>query len=265
MVSNIPVSGNVGAQVVRTDQSSTSNALLSWPIAALVPITDGKTYTDVLPSVNLAANLPGDQVIRFGIGKSIARAKLDELNAAREVGLSNGKTGTPSGNGGNAQLDPWKADYIDLSYEKYFGKKAYVSAAIFHKNLKSYIYKQTTPYDFSAMNIAGATTNIGTFTQPINGQGGKLEGLELAASLPLDLLTSALDGFGLTANLSLTNSAISIKDSRFGSQSVPLPGLSKSVANITAYYEKNGYSARISQRRRSDFVGEIGGRVDRTS
>ena len=259
MVSNIPLSGNVGAQVVRTDQSSTSNALLSWPIAALVPITDGKTYTDVLPSVNLAANLPGDQVIRFGIGKSIARAKLDELNAAREVGLSNGKTGTPSGNGGNAQLDPWKADYIDLSYEKYFGKKAYVSAAIFHKNLKSYIYKQTTPYDFSAMNIAGATTNIGTFTQPINGQGGKLEGLELAASLPLDLLTPALDGFGLTANLSLTNSAISIKDSRFGSQSVPLPGLSKSVANITAYYEKNGYSARISQRRRSDFVGEIGG------
>lgn len=71
--------------------------------------------------------------------------------------------------------------------------------------------------------------------------------------------------FGLTANLSLTNSAISIKDSRFGSQSVPLPGLSKSVANITAYYEKNGYSARISQRRRSDFVGEIGGAADRTS
>lgn len=258
-VSNIPVAGNFGVQVVRTDQSSTSNALLSWPIAALVPITDGKVYTDVLPSLNLAATFPGEQIVRFGIGKSIARAKLDELNAAREVGLSNGKTGTPSGNGGNARLDPWKADYVDLSYEKYFGKKAYVSAAVFHKQLKSYIYKQTTPYDFSAMNIPGATTNTGTFTQPINGQGGKLQGLELAVSLPLDLVSPMLDGFGVTANLSLTNSAISIKDQRFGSQSVPLPGLSKNVANLTAYYEKDGYSARISQRRRSDFVGEIGG------
>ncbi|MBI3285026.1 MAG: TonB-dependent receptor [Burkholderiales bacterium] len=256
---SIPVTGNVGVQMVHTDQSSTSNALLSWPIAALVPITDGKAYDDVLPSLNLAANFSGEQVVRLGLGRSIARAKLDELNAAREVGLSNGKTGTPSGNGGNAQLDPWRADYIDLSYEKYFGKKAYVSAAVFYKDLKSYIYKQTTPYDFSSMNIAGATTNIGTFTQPVNGQGGKLEGLELAVSLPFELITPALDGFGLTANLSLTNSAISIKNSRFGDQSVPLPGLSRNVRNITVYYEKYGYSARLSERYRSDFVGEIGG------
>ena len=258
-VSGVPVTGNVGLQVIRTDQSSTSNALLAWPIAALVPVTDGKVYTDVLPSVNLAATLSNEQIVRLGFGKSLARAKLDELNAAREVGLSNGKTGTPSGNGGNAQLDPWRAVYVDLSYEKYFGKKAYVAAAIFHKQLKSYIYRQTTPYDFSSMAIPGATTNMGTFTQPVNGQGGKLQGLELAASLPLDLATPVLSGFGVTANLALTNSSISIKDQRFGSMSVPLPGLSRNVLNLTAYYEKDGFSARISQRRRSDFVGEIGG------
>jgi TonB-dependent receptor len=258
-VSGVPVTGNIGLQVIRTDQSSTSNALLAWPIAALVPVTDGKVYTDVLPSVNLAASLSNEQIVRLGFGKSLARAKLDELNAAREVGLSNGKTGTPSGNGGNAQLDPWRADYVDLSYEKYFGKKAYVAAAIFHKQLKSYIYRQTTPYDFSSMAIPGATTNMGTFTQPVNGQGGKLQGLELAASLPLDLATPVLSGFGVTANLALTNSSISIKDQRFGSMSVPLPGLSRNVLNLTAYYEKDGFSARISQRRRSDFVGEIGG------
>jgi iron complex outermembrane receptor protein len=258
-VAAIPVTGNVGVQMVHTDQSSSSQALLAWPIAALVPITDGKAYNDVLPSLNLAANFSGDQIVRFGIGRSIARAKLDELNAAREVGLSNGKTGTPSGNGGNAQLDPWRADYLDLSYEKYFGKKAYISAAVFHKDLKSYIYKQTTPYDFSSMQIPGATTGIGTYTQPVNGEGGKLEGLELAVSLPFELISPMLEGFGVTANMSLTNSAIAIKDIRFGSQSVPLPGLSKNVRNITVYYEKHGFSTRLSGRYRSDFVGEIGG------
>ena len=39
---------------------------------------------------------------------------------------------------------------------------------------------------------------------------------------------------------------------------ITLPGLSKQVYNLTAYYENSGFEARISQRKRSDFIGEIG-------
>src|SRR6185503_14180692 len=39
---------------------------------------------------------------------------------------------------------------------------------------------------------------------------------------------------------------------------ITLPGLSKRVYNVTAYYENHGFEARISHRRRSDFIGEIG-------
>jgi iron complex outermembrane receptor protein len=35
-----------------------------------------------------------------------------------------------------------------------------------------------------------------------------------------------------------------------------LPGLSKEVAGLTLYYEKDGYSFRINDRYRSDFRGE---------
>ena len=42
------------------------------------------------------------------------------------------------------------------------------------------------------------------------------------------------------------------------SENVMLPGLSKRVYNLTAYYEHKGFEARVSQRRRSDFIGEIG-------
>jgi iron complex outermembrane receptor protein len=80
----------------------------------------------------------------------------------------------------------------------------------------------------------GADTNIGTMTQPKNGQGGRLSGLEFAVSAPLDMLSPVLDGFGVTANASLTSSQITIKDTRFGSQDIPLPGLSKRVFNLTA-------------------------------
>lgn len=256
---SMPLRGNIGIQVVKTDQSSTANTLRAWPFADLVPLTDGKKYTDYLPSVNLAWSLPDQQFVRFGAGKTLARAKLNQLNAALEVGLSAQSTGTPWGNGGNAQLDPWRAKQADLSYEKYFGNKGYVSVAGFYKDLSSYIYSVTIPRDFSEYRLVGATSNIGTMTQPRNGEGGSIKGLELAASMPLDMVHPMLDGFGVTANASFTNSKITILDQRFNGMDIPLPGLSKRVFNVTAYYEKAGYSARISQRYRSDYVGEIGG------
>ena len=38
-----------------------------------------------------------------------------------------------------------------------------------------------------------------------------------------------------------------------------LPGLSGTVAGLTVYYEKDGFSARVGQRYRSAFRGEING------
>jgi len=256
---SMPLRGNVGIQAVHTDQSSTAQTLRAYPFADLVPLTDGKKYNDYLPSLNLIWSLPGQQIVRFAANKTLARPRLNELNASREVGLTQQSTGTPYGNGGNAKLDPWRANAFDLSWEKYFGNKGYVQVAGFYKDLKSYIYTVTEPRDFSEYKLVGATSNIGTMTQPKNGNGGKLQGLELAASVPLDMFTPVLSGFGVTANAAFTTSEISIKNQSFGDMSIPLPGLSKRVFNLTAYYEQNGFSARVSQRYRSDYVAEIGG------
>ena len=48
-----------------------------------------------------------------------------------------------------------------------------------------------------------------------------------------------------------------------GGGDIDLPGLSKRVYNLTAYYERNGFEFRVNNRRRSDFIGEIG-RFDNT-
>ena len=55
-----------------------------------------------------------------------------------------------------------------------------------------------------------------------------------------------------------SSSSITVDNTNLGSK-ISLPGLSKTVTNITAYYEKNGFSARVSRRQRSDFIGEISG------
>lgn len=258
----VSLRGNVGVQVQRTEQSSSANYFDGTaPVGSQVkPVTDGKTYTDVLPSVNLAFAFEGDQTLRFAAAKQVARPRVDQLRSALDFGVD--KTNfKPGGSGGNAQLDPWRANAFDVSYEKYFGKKAYLAAAAFHKKLTSYIYTQTNDqYDFSKF-IPGtiAKTPIGNYSAPYNGKGGTLKGIELSGSMPLNLATPMLDGFGVSASATFSDSAITIKDPG-GSigDDIPLPGLSKRTTNLTVYYEKAGFETRVSQRRRSDFVGEIG-------
>ena len=260
---SIRIRGNTGVQLQTTEQSSSTRVWDSTAAAGknFKPFSDGDSYTDVLPSLNVVMGLPDDQILRIGVAKQIARPRIDQLGSGSTFALSP-STLLPSGSGGNAKLLPWRANSVDVSFEKYFAKKAYISAAAFYKSLTSYIYQITqTDHDFSSL-IAGtnASSPIGNYTSPFNGEGGKLSGVELTASMPLNMVSEMLDGFGIIASTSITNSSIKIQDpnSSIGSN-LPLPGMSKNVYSLTAYYEKEGFSARLSERKRSDFIGEITG------
>ena len=121
----------------------------------------------------------------------------------------------------------------------------------------SHIYVQVID-DLSGKTIASASS-VDPAVKGGMGKGiggGNIKGAELAVSLPGSLLTDALADFGVTANASFTDSSIKPNPS---DPATPLPGLSEKVWNITAYYEKNGFSARASQRNRSKFLGEVAG------
>ena len=268
----VGVRGNIGVQMQHADQSSQSNYFdRSRPDGQnVLPIDAGKTYNDWLPSLNLAFMFPHQQTLRFAAAKQVARPRVDQMRAGLEFGVDTA-TGRPGGSGGNPLLDPWRATALDLSYEKYFGERAYVAAAVFYKDLKSYVYTQSVDdYDFSDLlasyvpppGMVAPVLQTGTFSSPQNGKGGTLRGLELTASLPLDMFTDALRGFGVQASATFNDSDIEILDpesaSSVGSDPIALPGLSDRVYNFTAYFERNGFEARVSQRRRSDFIGEIG-------
>ncbi len=271
--------GNVGLQIQRADQSSDG---IRFTNNQTLPVNDGKTTTDVLPSLNLAFSLGSEQTLRLALARQVARPRVDQLRSSIDFGIDSG-TGRPGASGGNSRLDPWRANALDISYEKYFGTKGYAAAAAFYKDLRSYIYTQSNSnFDFgrfitgyvppNTCTVGGvpnqpcpAAQRFGTYTAPFNGTGGKLQGVELSASLPFGMFVPALKGFGIQASASFNDSNINIDlseegDNRgsLGTASAPLPGLSKRVFNITAYYEAGGFEFRISQRKRSDFVGEIG-------
>lgn len=259
----VPVRGNVGIQAVHAEQSSAGVATFSGaPLSE--PATYGSSYTHYLPSLNLSFELPAEQFVRVGASRQMARPRMDQMRANAEYSYDQTQQRF-SGDGGNPELKPWIANAYDLSYEKYFGgTRAYVGAAYFYKDLKTYIYDEIdTDFDFGKLPIPagalppGVTDYIGTFTQPKNGTGGVVKGYELTASIPFDLLWAPLEGFGIQATYADTTSSIQPLGPDHPDE--PLPGLSKYVSNVTLYFERWGFSARVAQRHRSQFLGEVQG------
>ena len=273
--SSVTLKGNIGVQLINSDQSAHSYRIDETRGGAVTPYSAGKKYTDVLPQFNFAFLLPDQKAVRVGIAREMARPRMDQLKASIDEGASQ-STGIPGGSAGNPFLNPWRADAFDVAFEKYFSNKGYVSAAVFYKNLKSYIYDTTNQnYDFSQLikglppgyfNGGVTPVLIGGLKQPLNGSGGRLSGIELSLSLPGEMLGESLRDFGALLSFSQTSSNITVNDPPGGSNSliatnglgiIPLPGLSKTVWNATVYYEREGWSARIATRSRSKYIGEI--------
>lgn len=271
-------SGNVGVQAIHTRQTGggyvIDRARCVGNTAQTCPaqrVSESDSYWDVLPSLNLSFDLQNEQKVRVGLAKVVSRANLDDLRAGQNFGLATQGVSILTGSGGNPQLKPFRAKAFDLSYEKYFGNKGYISAAVFYKKLDSYIIRVPRMYDYAPfitpttpLPLTGpyAGSTVGLFNQPVNGDGGNLKGYELAVNVPFDMLSTYLDGFGVMVNHSNTSSNVNLPETGFANvngdlTSIPLPGLSRKVTNLRLYYEKNGFQIAAAARKRSSFLGQV--------
>ncbi len=267
-----PLEGNVGFQYVDTTQHSqgfTTHDPGGGAPLQFAPYSKSVSYGEFLPNLNLRWELPWSQIVRFGAAREMSRPRLADLRASSSAGVSlpNGVSpgsalGIWTGSGGNPNLRPWLATALDLTYEKYFSKESYVSVAIFTKKLQTYIYTQVNnAYNFNGYpNLTGIAVNplygnIGQYTQPANGNGGKVEGIELSGNVGLGDFVPMLRGFGLSA--SATHSRTNIKENGpTDTSGTPLLGFSGATATGTAYYEMGGFSFRVSERYRDSYRGE---------
>lgn len=264
MLGTVPLNGNIGVQLVHTDQSSEGLAgNNNNGVITLQEIKRGDKYWEILPSANLIFDVAANHKVRVGVARVLARARMDQMNASRsftfapERALNTEIEDSPwGGSGGNPNLRPWMAWQFDVSYEHYFGQGGYFAVAPFYKHLQNYIYSSQILTDFSGITAPGPiqpTLTQGFISSFDNGQGGKIYGLELSGSLPFSTFSSMLEGFGAIGSASFTRSSVR-RDS--DSPKEEIPGLSRNVLNGTVYYERNGFGARLSARHRSKFLAE---------
>jgi iron complex outermembrane receptor protein len=202
-----------------------------------------------------------DTMLRMGLARVLARPNMEDMRAGIS-GVNRAKTGAGlwSANGGNPELEPWRADALDLSLEKYFGKRTYISLAGFYKDLKSTVYKQNVPHDFTglpdpckAADCPPIVSYQGSVNAPANGDGGWVRGTEFTAAIDGAKLLPALNGFGAIVSASFTKSNIHQNNDLKN----PLEGLSGTVGSLVVYYEKSGWQARVGQRYRSRYMAAV--------
>lgn len=261
---SIPVTGNIGARYVQTDQSSQGSAANTTAdgLVMVTPTDVSHDYNHFLPSINLSFAIDEEQTIRFGAAKTISRARLDEMNAS--VNASYNQQPDENGNywtisGGNPNLEPKEATGLDFSYENYFDAEGYFSAAFFYKDITQWIFDGSYEVDMSG--VADPSTgqvpanSTGSGSGKVNGGEGDLWGYELSLALPFHIFHSSLDGFGLIA--SHTGVEQDLKDQN--GNDYELPGLSDQIDSLTVYFERSGFQARTSMRKRSAFKGDVYG------
>ncbi|HEY0956491.1 MAG TPA: TonB-dependent receptor [Roseateles sp.] len=285
-LAGIPYTGNLGVQLVHTDQSASGNQVdlakctgITVDTCPYVVRTDGTSYNHLLPSLNLTFDLGHQQLLRIGAGKQVARANLDNMKASLDFSVQTATALQPAltGFAGNPRLKPYAAKALDVSYEKYFGKHGYVALAGFFKKLDNYVINSPRQFDFKPYTspttplpatgpYAGST--VGFLTQPTNGNGGNMHGFEFTLNLPGSMLHRWLDGFGTQVSHSYTDSSIRLPTAGFVSpqngpvfkdsvSEIGLPGLSKNVTTLRLYYERAGFQLAWAAHKRSDFIGQI--------
>jgi TonB-dependent receptor len=299
----MPVDGNVGLRVVRTDMKAdgymvfTNNApttaTTGVPVPSVTafskPIDASQTYTNVLPSLNLRLKASDTLQFRFAAAQGISRPDFSSLQAYTALSLDTQKHTLADGtvvvdsvsltgkSEGNPRLKPVKANQLDLTGEWYFSKTGSLTVAVFDKELKDIIVKQSA--NVQLMDGAGNPVNF-TVTSPVNGAKGYARGMEIAFQRYFDMLPGWLSGFGVQANYTYVDSKTTPYNSvssaycagtstnadnlnlningcdtdgrTFGN--LPLVNLSKNAYNLALLYDYGPISARVAYSWRSRYL-----------
>ena len=281
--------GSLGVRYVKTDQSSSGYTFTN---GAPLLTTVEHDYSDTLPSLNLSLDVTDDFVLRLAASKVMARPNGSGQTGGLGI-LVPGAAVTIAGanktvTAGNPLLDPYRAKAYDFSAEWYFDKGALLSAAVFYKDIDSYVQIVRQTGDFStnplglpdsvALQVCGANVDPAAclggwqFNLPRNSPGGNLKGIEINYQQPFSFLPGAWSGFGVVLNYTGVRSKIDYFVSAAGTQVIDadLIQLSKNAFNATLYFENQMFGVRVSAAYRGPYLTTVPGRnmvipVDSTS
>jgi iron complex outermembrane recepter protein len=232
--------GNFGVRYVHTATDSagyvckpgaTCNAQADW-----VWQTTKTSYDNVLPSVNIIADVKKDLVFRFAAAQVIARPNYSDMT--NYFWLSDQIL---TGGGGNPDLKPYKSNNFNASLEWYLAPRSILSAEVFYKDISNYILSQTAPEQHFNTSQNRVTTY--QIARPFNAGSAEVKGFAVAyqQSLPF--------GLGLLANYTYSDGS--------SSTGADLPYNSRHQASLSPFFETGPVALRATYTWRSKYFTGI--------
>lgn len=245
--------GNVvyGARIehIKNDGS----AFVTLPGQGTNLVSVGSNQTLVFPSAHINWDASADMKVRLSFNTGAARADYDVLRPNFTVNDANEVI-----SGGNPFAEPEKAMGVDLYWEWYLPQGGFFSLGVFYKDVRDVLFDDSRVFGSNALNTGGIDRSQYLLNTVVNGGDGYIYGAEGAVALQLGNFIdndSWIGGFGIQANVTYNKSQATTPDGR----KVRFPGTSKFVYNVGPYYEKYGFSARLSYQRRTSWFSDIGG------
>ncbi|MCM2678713.1 TonB-dependent receptor [Echinimonas agarilytica] len=212
------------------------------------PVVFKKDYTNVLPSGNISFGLTEDMFLRFAMYKSMNRPSPKDTSPSLNYNAEAWNV-----NIGNPLLKAETAVSFDASWEWYMDDINSFSAAYFRKDLSDFLVENFfTDFSPTDRDGNGLLDDPVTFKQKVNGGDGTINGVELGASHVFEYLPSFLNGFGVQANYTYTDSSQDSGYSELDGAKLPIPKLSENSVNFILFYDKYGFNFRAAYNYRDE-------------
>ncbi|WP_310081770.1 TonB-dependent receptor [Caulobacter sp. BE254] len=263
------LSGDFGLRVIQTDLLVKQNLTGDTQNYGDTNLDVGDTvtsrkYTDWLPSLNATYDVNEHLKLRFAYAKTMQPLDLQNYGgglsiATADCGTKPGRCVTGASSSGNPQLDPWRSTNFDGAVEYYFGSASMVNLSVFKLKIDSFVTGGTTRGTFKDQDGTPREVNV---SQPIQGDGGSVKGLEAGTKLAFsDLLPDGgfFSNFGVDANATYSPSS----ESRVGydGKKLPFTDNSKYQYNLVGWYQDDKLQARVAYNYRTDRLNSVTGSV----
>lgn len=254
---------------LRYEQTDTDASYFLNNDGTYEPVSRGGSYSDVLPSVSATFELDDNKRIRAAYYRAIGRPNFGDLAGAGSAGRYdfdvNGDINSVVVSLSNTELEPRRADNIDLGFDWFIEDGQFFSIVGFYKNIDDYIFDATrvvTSLGDPALEgiVFEGTGNLASggqveITQPVNSQSAEVVGLEIQyIDEKLDFLPGFLSDFGIVANATFVDGEVDLPG---GNGKSPLIEQPDRQGNLSVIYTLERFEGRLTFAYRDQFVNSL--------
>lgn len=204
-------------------------------------------YRNVLPSLHFKYNAVGGLLARASYSTGLGRPNFSSLLRTTTVNHDSMVV-----NAANPDLRPQTAENFDLSLEYYFEPAGFVSAGVFLKNIKDFIYGDRGGVIGDGPNNGFDGDYVGyDLVSQFNGGSARVRGFEIAYQQSFNFLPGMWKGFGLMANYTWLESRGNYTSAGV-TTGAQLAGFVPRTMNVGLSYAYRAWDVRVKMNFRGD-------------